>query len=167
MKQRLGIAMTLACHPDFIILDEPINGLDPEGIIDIRELVLKLNKERRITFLISSHYLDELSKIASHYGFLNNGAIIEEISSKTLEKKLECRIELKVNNSKDFVKFFEENNITYEIINEKTINIYGKQSLPEIIIKASKENLMIEDANKFEETLENYYMNLIGGDDND
>ena len=96
-----------------------------------------------------------------------NGAIIQEISSNALDKKLECRIELKVENSKDFVKFFEENSIDYEIISEKTINIYGKQSLPEIITKASKENLIIEDANKFEETLENYYMNLIGGDSND
>ena len=159
--------MILVSHPDFIILDEPINGLDPEGIIDIRELVLKLNKERRITFLISSHYLDELSKIATHYGFLNNGAIIQEISSKDLNKKLECRIELKVENAKEFVSFFEENSISYEVINDKTINVYGKQNLPELITKASKKNLIIKDANKFEETLENYYMNLIGGDSND
>ena len=167
MKQRLGIAMTLVSHPDFIILDEPINGLDPEGIIDIRELVLKLNKETGITFLISSHYLDELSRIATHYGFLDNGIIIKEISNNELIKKLEHRIELKVDKSKKFIKFFEDNEISYEIINDKTINIYGNQNLSKLITKASKENLIIEDAHEFEETLENYYMNLIGGDKND
>ena len=167
MKQRLGIAMTLASHPDFIILDEPINGLDPEGIIDIRELVLKLNKETGITFLISSHYLDELSRITTHYGFLDNGIIIKEISGTELAKKLEHRIELKVDKPQGFIKFFEDNDISYEVIDDKTINIYGNQNLTKLITKASKENLIIEDAHEFEETLENYYMNLIGGDKND
>ena len=77
MKQRLGIAIALVGNPDFLILDEPINGLDPEGIIEIRELILRLNKERQITFLISSHYLDELSKIATEYGFIDKSKIIK------------------------------------------------------------------------------------------
>ena len=88
MKQRLGIAIALVGNPDFLILDEPINGLDPEGIIEIRELILKLNKERGITFLISSHYLDELSKIATDYGFIENGHMIQEISKEELEKSV-------------------------------------------------------------------------------
>ena len=97
MKQRLGIAIALVGQPEFLILDEPINGLDPEGIIEIRELILKINKEKGITFLISSHYLDELSKIATHYGFMNKGNIIKEISKEELEKNLKKRIEIEVN----------------------------------------------------------------------
>jgi len=167
MKQRLGIAIALANNPDFLILDEPINGLDPQGIIEIRELILKLNKEKRITILISSHYLDELSKIATHYGFLDNGSIIKEISSDELKKKMEHKIELKVSNQKDFVKYFEENKISYEVIDNKTLNVYEKYNLSKFITELSKKNLIAEEVHEQEESLENYYMNLIGGGKND
>ena len=167
MKQRLGIAISLANNPDFLILDEPINGLDPQGIIEIRELILKLNKEKRITILISSHYLDELSKIATHYGFLDNGSIIKEISSDELMKKMEHKIELKVSNQKDFVKYFEENKISYEVIDNKTINVYGEYNLSKFITELSKKNLIADEIHEQEESLENYYINLIGGGKND
>lgn len=167
MKQRLGIAIALADNPDFLILDEPINGLDPQGIIEIRELILKLNKEKRITILISSHYLDELSKIATHYGFLDNGSIIKEISSEELTKKMEHKLILKVSNEKEFVKYFEENKISYEVVDNKTINVYGKYNLSKFINELSKKNLIIDEIHEQEESLENYYMNLIGGDNND
>lgn len=167
MKQRLGIAIALASHPDFLILDEPINGLDPQGIIDIRELILKLNKESRITILISSHYLDELSKIATHYGFLDNGSIIEEISSKELLKKMEHKLILKVSNEKEFVKYFEANKISYEVIDNNTINVYGKHNLSKFITELSKNNLIADDVHVTDESLENYFMNLIGGSEND
>lgn len=163
MKQRLGIAIALANNPDFLILDEPINGLDPQGIIEIRELILKLNKEKRITILISSHYLDELSKIATHYGFLDNGSIIKEISSEELMKKMEHKLELKVSNQKEFVKYFEENKISYEVVTNKTINVYGKYNLSKFITELSKKNLIADEIHEQEESLENYYMNLIGG----
>lgn len=167
MKQRLGIAISLASNPDFLILDEPINGLDPQGIIEIRELILKLNKEKRITILISSHYLDELSKIATHYGFLDSGSIIEEITREELEKKMQHKIILKVKNTKDFVKYFEKKNIIYEVIDNKTINVYGKYNLSKFITDLSKKNLIAEDIHEQEESLENYFMNLIGGTNND
>lgn len=163
MKQRLGIAITLANHPDFLILDEPINGLDPQGIIEIRELILKLNKERRITILISSHYLDELSKIATHYGFLDNGTIIQEITSEELMKKMEHKIILTVNEPKEFVKYFEEHNISYEVMDNKTINVYGKHNLSKLVSGLSEKNLIADEIHEQEETLENYYINLIGG----
>lgn len=167
MKQRLGIAIALANNPDFLILDEPINGLDPQGIIEIRELILKLNKEKSITILISSHYLDELSKIATHYGFLDNGSIIKEISSEELNKKMEHKIELKVNNQKEFVKYFEENKIDYKVVDNRTINVYGNNNLSKLIANLSKSNLIADEVHEQEETLENYYMNLIGGAKND
>lgn len=163
MKQRLGIAIALIGNPDFLILDEPINGLDPEGIIEVRELILKLNKEKGITFLISSHYLDELSKIATHYGFLNNGKIIKEITSYELEKNCKKRIEISVNNTKECAKYLDENNISYEVISEKLIYIYGKINITEITIALSQRNCIINEFHEKEETLEKYYINLMGG----
>lgn len=167
MKQRLGIAIALANNPDFLILDEPINGLDPQGIIEIRELILKLNKEKRITILISSHYLDELSKIATHYGFLDSGSIIQEITSEELMEKMEHKLILKVSDEKEFVKYFEKNKISYEVVDSKTINVYGKYNLSKFINELSKKNLIADEIHEQQESLENYYMNLIGGGNND
>ena len=166
MKQRLGIAIALVGEPDFLILDEPINGLDPEGIIEIRELILKLNKEKGITFLISSHYLDELSKVATHYGFLNHGKIIQEISKQELEQNCRKRIEVKVNNLKECIQYLEENSISYEIKDDGKINIYDTVNISGFAVALSKRNCIIEEFTEKEESLENYYINLIGGESN-
>lgn len=167
MKQRLGIAIALIGNPNFLILDEPINGLDPEGIIEIRELILRLNREKGITFLISSHYLDELSKIATHYGFLNNGKIIQEISSDKLKENCKKRLEMNVSNMKECIKYLEENNISYEVLSEHLINIYSKVNITEIMIALSQRNCIINEFHEKEETLEDYYINLIGGINNE
>lgn len=167
MKQRLGIALALVNNPNILILDEPINGLDPEGIIEIRELILKLNKEKHITILISSHYLDELSKVATHYGFIDKGRIIEEISSEELNKKLTSFIELKVNNLKSFTNYFKNNNIPYEIKDNNIINIYKDYNIQKFITELTNNNLKIESITKKNESLEEYYINLIGGNNND
>ena len=166
MRQRLGIAIALAGNPDILILDEPINGLDPEGIIDIRELILKLNKEKNITILISSHYLDELSKIATHYGFVDKGKIIKEISKDELINKMKHKIILKVNDAKKFIPYLDTQKIAYEIENNKTINIFSNIKIPKLISDLSKNNLEVIDVLEASETLENYFLNLIGGDDN-
>lgn len=166
MKQRLGIAIALVGEPDFLILDEPINGLDPEGIIEIRELILKLNKEKGITFLISSHYLDELSKVATYYGFLNYGKIIQEISKQELEQNCRKRIEVKVNNLKKCIQYLEENSISYEVKDNEKINIYDTVNISEFAVALSKRNCIIEEFTEKEESLENYYINLIGGESN-
>lgn len=167
MKQRLAIAMSFANHPDFLILDQPINGLDPAGIIEIRELILKLNREKRITILISSHYLDELSKIATHYGFLDKGYIVEEISHEELMRKLERKIVLNVNEPTEFVKYFERFKIPYKVVDRRTINAYGKYNLSTFIRELANHQLIVEEIHEHEESLESYYMNLIGGALND
>ena len=166
MRQRLSIAIALRGNPDFLILDEPINGLDPQGIIEIRELILNLNK-KGITILISSHYLDELSKIATHYGFIDNGKIIKEISSSELNKKMRKKIEMIVNDTKEFVKYFEKNKISYEVINNKTIHVYDKLNISKLVLDLSKNNCEVEEIHEKEETLENYYINLIGRSNNE
>ena len=167
MKQRLAIAMALANHPDFLILDEPINGLDPAGIIEIRELILKLNREKRITILISSHYLDKKKKIATHYGFLDKGYIVEEISHEELMRKLERKIVLNVNEPTEFVKYFERFKIPYKVVDRRTINVYGKYNLSTFIRELANHQLIVEEIHEHEESLESYYMNLIGGVLND
>ncbi len=166
MKQRLGIAIALVGNPDLLILDEPINGLDPEGIIEMRELILKLNKEKGITVLISSHYLDELSKIATHYGFLDKGQILKEITSKELEKNSKKRIEIKVDNLKECVKLFEEYKVSYKVVSSEQVNIYNNVNISNLAIALSKRNCVIKEFQEKEESLESYYMNLIGGGKN-
>ena len=167
MKERLAIAMSFVSHPDFLILDEPINGLDPEGIIDIRELIITLNQKYGVTILISSHYLDELSKIATHYGFIEKGHIIKEISREELTKNLNQKLELKVNNIKEAVKYCEINNISYEVINNEKLNIYNKNDISKIILDLNKVNCNVLEIHEKKETLENYFINLIGGDNYD
>ncbi len=167
MKQRLGIAITLVGNPDFLILDEPINGLDPSGIIEIRELIVKLNTEKAITFLLSSHYLDELSKIATDYGFVNHGEIIKEITRKELEQNCQKRVEINVSNMKECVKCLEEMKITYEVISQTQVNIYDKVNISELAIKLSNRNCIINAFQEKQESLENYYINLMGGNEND
>lgn len=167
MKQRLGIAAALVGNPDIIILDEPLNGLDPEGIIDVRELILKLNKEKNITFLISSHYLDELFKVATCYGILDKGTIIKEIDKNEIEQKFQKKIQTCVSNIKECVKYLEENKLHYKIISDNIIDIYDEINISEFVIALSQRNCKINKFQEKEETLENFYLNLIGGGNND
>ena len=166
MKQRLGIAAAIMHSPELLILDEPINGLDPEGIIEIRELILKLNKEKGITFIISSHYLDELSKIATCYGFINEHKIVKEIDRDELEKKFRKRIILNVSNLNECVRYLEENSLSYKVISNESIEIYEKLNISEFVIALSKRNCNINNFQEKGESLENYYLNLIGGANN-
>lgn len=98
MKQRLGIAISLIGDPEFLILDEPINGLDPSGIVEVRELIVKLNKEYGKTVLISSHILGELSKLATCYGIISNGRLVEELTQEELVSRCMASVVIKTNN---------------------------------------------------------------------
>ena len=167
MRQRLGIAITLAGNPDFLLLDEPINGLDPEGIIAIREIILKLNRERGITFLISSHYLDELSKIATCYGFMENGKMIKEIEAEELEKIKTKKTILIVNDTSLLTSYLDENHISYEIESRERLVVYDEVDIAKMILELKNENLVVKEIKEVEESLESYYLNLLGGSNHD
>ena len=115
MRQRLGIAVALAGDPDFLVLDEPANGLDPQGIVEVRELILKLNRERQITVLLSSHILDELFRLATHYGFIDKGRMVKEISAEELEAACRKSIRVKVTDTRILACVLETMGIKYEI----------------------------------------------------
>lgn len=165
MKQRLGLALAMMNEPDLLILDEPINGLDPSGIIEIRNLLLKLNKEKNITILISSHILTELSNIATCYGFLNKGRLVEELSAKDLEKKCQSFLEVKVTNSKKLAALLEQNlgYKEFKVISEDAIQVFDINRSPEEISElaiSNKIGLMALDEKSID--LESYYMSLMG-----
>ncbi|WP_101772484.1 ATP-binding cassette domain-containing protein [Peptostreptococcus faecalis] len=163
MKQRLGIAIALVGNPDFLVLDEPINGLDPQGIIEIRELILRLNREMRITILISSHILDELSKLATHYGFIDNGKIVKEISSNDLDKICRKCICMEVSDVKSLLKILDERNIEYKILTDQKVEIFAEINVSDIVIELEKFNCNVKTIYKQDESLESYFINLVGG----
>lgn len=166
MKQRLGIALALAGNPDFIILDEPINGLDPQGIVEIRELILKLNRERGISFLISSHILDELSRIATHYGFIDNGRLVKEIGKNELLEACRKCTEVRVSDTKAFARALDALELEYEIISETSAKIYGEINISHLVFSLAEENCDLISAREKNETLETYFLNLVGGGEN-
>lgn len=164
MRQRLGIAIALAGDPDFLVLDEPVNGLDPQGIVEIRELILKLNRERQITFLISSHILDELSRLATHYGFIDKGRIIKEISSEELEAACRKCIHVEVTDTKILARVLDCFHLEYTIISSREAEIYGHVDISALALRLSEENCSIITINEKDESLESYYIRLVGGE---
>jgi ABC-2 type transport system ATP-binding protein len=167
MRQRLGIAVALAGDPDFLVLDEPINGLDPQGIIDIRELIIKLNRERQITVLISSHILDELSRLATHYGFIDNGKTVKEISAEELENACRKCVRMEVSDTKVLARTLDGMGIQYEIISDTVADVFAKVNITQIAVLLSKENCEIISVNERDESLESYFINLVGGESNE
>ena len=166
MRQRLGIAIALAGDPDFLVLDEPVNGLDPQGIIEMRELILKLNREHQITVLISSHILDELSRLATHYGFIDGGRMVKEISAAELEAVCRKCVRLEVTNVQTLARVLEEMEIDYNIISDKIADVFTKVNVSKLTSVLSKENCELISIQERDESLESYYMNLVGGKKN-
>lgn len=166
MKQRLGIAVALAGNPDFIVLDEPINGLDPQGIIEIRELILKLNRERQITFLISSHILDELSRIATHYGIIDNGRIVKELSSEELERACRKCIRVEVSDTSVLACVLDSMNLEYKIISEYEADVFAKVNVTQLTVALANKNCEVISIQEKDENLESYFISLVGGGNN-
>ena len=163
MKQRLGIAIALAGSPDFLILDEPVNGLDPQGIIEIRELILKLNREEQITFLISSHILDELSRLATHYGFIDSGHMVREMSAKELDAACRKCIRVQVSDIHALARVLDGMDFQYNIFSDTMADIYAKVNVSELTLALAGQGCDIISMTEREESLESFYVNLIGG----
>ncbi len=166
MRQRLGIAIALAGDPDFLVLDEPVNGLDPQGIIEMRELILKLNRERQITVLISSHILDELSRLATHYGFIDQGRMVKEISREELETVCRKCVRMEVSNVKVLALVLDGMKIEYNIISDHTADVFAKVNVTELTMALAKKGCEIISMQKRDESLESYYISLVGGGEN-
>jgi len=167
MKKRLGIAVALAGNPDFIVLDEPINGLDPQGIVEVRELLLKLNQEMGITILISSHILDELSRLATNYGFVDRGHIVKEISAEELENACKKYISVKAENLNALLRYLDNNKLPYTVISDEEAQIYGKLDINDCVISLHNQGFQFLSISEHEESLESYFINLVGGKYND
>ncbi|BDR76877.1 ABC transporter ATP-binding protein [Clostridium tetani] len=166
MKQRLGLALALMANPDLLILDEPINGLDPTGIVEFREILLKLNKERNTTIIISSHILGELSQMATMYGFINKGELVEQISSKELQEKCKRCLSIKVKNVEKATVIIEKELKckNYIVLNDNEIRLHEHIDTPEIVAQALVCNgVMLCSMNQIGANLESYFINLIGG----
>lgn len=163
MKQRLGIAIALAGSPDFLILDEPVNGLDPQGIIEMRELILKLNQERQITFLISSHILDELSRLATHYGFIDSGHMVRELSAKELDAACRKCIRVQVSDIHALTRVLDEMDIEYNIFSDTMADIFARVNVSSLTLALAEQGCDVISLTKREESLESFYVNLIGG----
>lgn len=163
MKQRLSIAMSLLSDPEFILLDEPLNGLDPVGIKEIRELILKLNKEFNITFLISSHMLVELDKVATKYGFISKGVLLEEITTEELHKKARNYILIKLEETINESLLNLLNNYNFKQIDNKTIHILEDVKVNDIIKLLVSNNVEFLNVVEVHKTIEDYYLEIIGG----
>lgn len=165
MKQRLGIALALVGSPDLVILDEPINGLDPQGIAEIRETLQRLNKEKNITFIISSHILEELSKMATNYGIIHDGVLLQEMTREELLAKCSERIELKTNDTRKACTVLEAMGIErYKVVDASTIQIFERlNDSGDITMRLAENGVKTTGITVKNEGLEEYYLNLTGG----
>ena len=166
MKQRLGIALALVGEPDLLILDEPINGLDPQGIVEVRETIQKLAKERGMTICISSHILEELSKLAKDYGIINNGCLLQELKREELMKKCSERIELTLDNPKQAIPVLDDMGFnSYQVIDKEHIHIFERLGeSASLNMELAKAGIPVKGISITSEELENYFLRLTGGD---
>lgn len=167
MKQRLGIAVALAGDPDFLVLDEPVNGLDPQGIIEIRELILKLNRERQITVLISSHILDELARLATHYGFIDGGRMVRELSAQELEASCRKCVRVEVTGAQALARVLDGMGVEYKILSDRTADVFAQLNVSQLTLALAKEDCEVLSMQERDESLESFFINLVGGGSDD
>ncbi|MFD1385966.1 ATP-binding cassette domain-containing protein [Oceanobacillus oncorhynchi subsp. oncorhynchi] len=166
MRQRLGIAIALLSDPEFIILDEPTNGLDPMGIVELRELIKKLNREKGLTVLISSHILSELHQLATKFGIIHKGNLLEELSSKELDEKCRRHLQIKVDAPSMGATVLERNIGTtdFEVMQDGMIKLYSNFDDVRNVSRALTNNdLVIEHLTQAGDSLESYFSKLVGG----
>ena len=161
MKERLGIAMALAGHPDILILDEPINGLDPEAIVEMRELIIRLNREMHMTIIVSSHILDELSKGATYYGFLDDGVMVKEISAEEMAKECRKAMRIKVESIEKAALALSLSGWEYSVVDDDTLDVYGEIKIKDVVDCLKDAGII--DVDKRNENLEGYFISTVGG----
>lgn len=165
MKQRLGIAISLLRNPDFLILDEPINGLDPAGIKEVRDLLLRLNREKQITILISSHILGELSKIATHYGIIRNGSLIEEFDTYELDQRCRRCLKLVVDQPQQAAGILERmlGIHSYDVPQTNMLRVFeGLENTAAINQTLVQNGVSLQESYLAGQDLEGYFMELLG-----
>ena len=165
MKQRLGIALALVGEPDLLVLDEPINGLDPQGIAEVRDIIQKLRDERNMTILISSHILEELSKIATDYGIIHNGSLLQELTKEELMKRCSERMEITLVNPEQALPVLDAMNITnYQVVDKQHIHVFERLNESAVLnMELAKAGILVNSISINSEELENYFLNLTGG----
>ena len=164
MKQRLGLAISLLGDPELLVLDEPINGLDPEGIVEFRNILERLNKQG-ITIFISSHILGELSKIATHYGIINEGVLVEELTAEELMAKRQSYLQINVANASGALELLKKelNTTKYELINENELHLLDMQDTGAVNYILSKNDFKVREIFLHHQDLEEYFLELMGG----
>ena len=162
MKQRLAIAMTLVGKPELLILDEPTNGLDPEGIHDMRQVFVEINKTLGATIIVSTHILSELAKFATEYYFMDKGRIIKHCSSEELDNLGAKRLRLTVNDVQKAKNVLSQLG-RVEIVAENTLELYGDNPPTQVLLELSRENVQVTNIINIGDNLEDYFISLVGG----
>lgn len=165
MKQRLGIGLALIGEPDLLVLDEPINGLDPQGIVEVRDIIKRLQEERNMTILISSHILEELSKIATDYGIIHNGMLLEEITREELMKRCSERIEITLKDPRAALPVMDRLGFTnYQVTDSRHIHVFERLNESALLnMELAKSDISVDGISIVSEELETYFLNLTGG----
>lgn len=165
MKQRLGLALTMIGNPELLILDEPVNGLDPQGIMDIRKVLLRLNEERGVTILLSSHILEELSKIATSYGIIKDGVLIQQMSKEELDNSCKDYCQIIVEDARKAAVVLEKDCHVknFKVLEHEIIHIFDDVDTAMINTTLVKQDIRVKEIMMHKQNLEAYFLDVTGG----